>query len=1343
MNTSNCYITLGLNSVTQRSPTPFSKKTLFGKKKSDEWHKQIDSTAGTLRPADQRFPWSFISKHTDYYLKKKGKLAQTDIDIRLALMIEGHEARDVAVAACAHVMSPQAIRALLNIELNVAPATFYGLEMYLQCIIAANYCNSKTFTDLEAQWATHLLPYATHGNDTAGRYLQGFCALLRVTDVPNMSILPDFSILASRAFKYFALQLEDLKLRCAWVNAHSTTAWMASLTNNSPATTPPGHLLPEHILDSQFPIWRIWALWKPNLERIALLDELDSEKRAILPDMLALEGPDFISGRHATLREGLIAQYRAERPFVRFRSLIVHVPSYTKDELREILDRTSLALETALRRDYKAFRLFVKLTISRPITDEALLLLQAVSKIPETPLYSISEVVYEVYTAQGNIGGRHISCLGHLIPTLDDNRSGDLRRILFCPWLIKGLEQCLRDCQLAVRTHIEKGLTWEHLALEVHAFCFSLKGSQSCFPHLDSRIRAQLDVLPSVTDMDNALDIYRAAGGHNTRVEGFRNIVKDSVEAFCMNQLIQCEKITRDLRRTMDILLQVWRHTKSTDYRTLAVAIANNLDEIETRCSCLGEITALSNQFASDLLDIMQNFEECEQNCIKLTRILANRDYTDAVECWRSILYMLLDKQSDTIIDYTLNHFKVWEWFQWILDLSTIFPDLIINSKSSAPTPLRENLHLWVQKLSEYMPCITRLEEKAEGNKQATSCILKGGDGIWEDYLLNIVKSLTAADGWPAEGLMQRVAGRLSGKGGNANEISCCLRALLELSEEGLSFCQRLWDSNQDKSIPIAVQEVIVSGLLEDDDIQESDQAAIRILSSFMNLEIYEGEKYIPRNNLLEARKYYDEEEAEIIKEANRLEEIQKALKARDPFGTTLLLDQLGIQDTDPLDDEIEALPLDVIDAVEKHGKNEIEISFPLNQFTDLERAALGLKTAKTLLVRLFIDYTGSMPPAFCVHLDSDPNFQELTIEHTPWVCFQGSKEPESQYCRGWATPFTWQLNRILHRFLITNGVSIANLHRYIKARMVDLAYSCIVCDSDHNSKTARLRRLMPCHSFSCMRIFNSLPIDVRIPEIRFDPFAVDMLLTGVYAAAMSGRTELLPCCPIRTTQAVIAILNSLPFLSVLQTCTNLSQTLSNAHKDAEQLLTWACTQYRGLIASASGLCRIPGLAAGTHQFVLANANPELESNFAARISKELRNNSPPTRVLFHGTSLDRLPSILAQGLLVKSGTNLQRTGAAHGRGIYLAVDPATSFSYSPSAVSWRNSGLNNMRMLLGCEVVGNINSPTPGIHVIRDEKSVMVRYVFFFTATAHAPNTNHIVTPMLSAMTALRGGSV
>jgi len=99
-------------------------------------------------------------------------------------------------------------------------------------------------------------------------------------------------------------------------------------------------------------------------------------------------------------------------------------------------------------------------------------------------------------------------------------------------------------------------------------------------------------------------------------------------------------------------------------------------------------------------------------------------------------------------------------------------------------------------------------------------------------------------------------------------------------------------------------------------------------------------------------------------------------LNVQDPFGTKILLESLGIDDVDPLDEELEELPIAIAGAVEKCGDNEVEISFPLSEWTDLQRSAMGVGDAKTLLLRLFLDHLGDMPTSFCFHLDA--NTQEI-----------------------------------------------------------------------------------------------------------------------------------------------------------------------------------------------------------------------------------------------------------------------------------------------------------------------------------------------------------------------------
>jgi hypothetical protein len=209
--------------------------------------------------------------------------------------------------------------------------------------------------------------------------------------------------------------------------------------------------------------------------------------------------------------------------------------------------------------------------------------------------------------------------------------------------------------------------------------------------------------------------------------------------------------------------------------------------------------------------------------------------------------------------------------------------------------------------------------------------------------------------------------------------------------------------------------------------------------------------------------------------------------------------------------------------------------------------------------------------------------------------------------------------------------------------------------------------------------------------------------------------------------------------MNIMRDAVNLSPVLAKYHKDAEKLISWACVQHRGFVATTNGACKIDHLPWGTHQFVLANSSPRLESDFMSRLSRP----NAKTTVLYHGTGFDRLPAILAQGLRVCSGTPLQSTGAAHGKGIYLAEEPATSLSYSHVALTWRNSGLNNMRLLLGCEVVGTGNKVGKGIHLITDPASVMVRFLFLFPAVDSEWSATRVSQHMAVAMSNLRTGEV
>ncbi|KAE9363423.1 hypothetical protein N431DRAFT_450196 [Stipitochalara longipes BDJ] len=189
-----------------------------------------------------------------------------------------------------------------------------------------------------------------------------------------------------------------------------------------------------------------------------------------------------------------------------------------------------------------------------------------------------------------------------------------------------------------------------------------------------------------------------------------------------------------------------------------------------------------------------------------------------------------------------------------------------------------------------------------------------------------------------------------------------------------------------------------------------------------------------------------------------------------------------------------------------------------------------------------------------------------------------------------------------------------------------------------------------------------------------------------------------------------------------------------------EQLLLWVCTSYRGFLSSAHGQLRIPHFPQGTHQFLLASHSPEHEAAFSRHLTYNTQ-----TRVLFHGTSLDRLFAITCQGLRVLSGTALQVHGAASGAGVYCSAEPATSWSYcaGQGQGNWAQSQFSNFRMLLGVENVGPITDGR-GVYIVKDASTLCVRYMFMIPAnSASVPIAAHITPAMASVYASLKSGAL
>ncbi|KAF3041588.1 hypothetical protein E8E12_009004 [Didymella heteroderae] len=1287
-----------------RKKVPLRHSLLFNKPKhSEDWHQTIESVAGVIHPSDSKFPYHLLRQATDVYLKKKGKITQADADIRLALLIDGHEARDIAVAAAAHAITATSLRAMLHVDLNVAHGSYWGLETWLQCLIAANYGNPASFTDLEATWARHLLPFATYGPGAAGKLLIGISRAARECATPNMNMVPEFFILTSRALEDYAIHLEGLRLKNNWIAAYGASCWMAELARATSAPTQPGSLLPEHMLDSQFPLWRVWASWRPDLRLVRILSSIEGNNAAVLTDMLALEGPDFISGARSTLREGLIEQYASGRGYVKLGALLVEVPGRTKDGLREILESAISILASIWTSGpspdrSQLFRLFTELAVARPMTQENLNLVQAalfMSAGSRTGLGSdfIDAILY-VYTAKEDLGGIHIRHLQNIICLFDQDRASSIRRILSTPSLFQGLNNCIHESQTAIRTLIEQDQAWTELALEFHTFCLILKSSRNISIVGEKMIEQVCLLLPSREQISTAIEIYSAVRGQkktssrtigtdsstdgNGVVKGRRQRVlapsfltdvnqtekhplEEVVEQYFLHRLLSQQAASYTSQRTLDALFGVWEGTSGPKFahsrRLLAILVANiTAGDEDLRIRCLNGIAATDEQLGPgltvpELLAILQEMDKSPENSIvKLIRLLARcsngQDFKAQLLCWRDLTYHQLTRESrdgvfneGDLLKHTLVTMKAAEWLIFMEDVQSVFisgPPLPPDEKD-IPAILRSTLQRYRKEIAQYTNTLTRLETAFGSQSEPLKCILVR-DGVRSSTIVSILQALKAAEGKPEELFLQRVVGLLSPKTNNGCKILECIMNLQEASVDTVRACKRIWDAKhgflsipglpqrpdagahdpimatnstttdvstnsqhrknnpidpaaEKCNIPAAVVEAMVAGWLQNETVSKDVKDAIHLLAGLLGIKVFHFD--IPQATLTSAASFWQKIEDDIIQEEGRLVALRKALKAKDPKGTTLLLQKIGVPDTTKLDEEMMKLPAGVKDLVERLSDNEVEMTFTLAAFTQLQRAAMGVpKGANSVMLQLSLDYNAESSPSFCLHYNTDEHFE--TLAHTRYVCTAVSENPTKQICTSEQTALTWQLSRIIYSEIRRGKTGVADIFQYVDTWLPKLAQLCVSC-STRNTQTIQLRRSTPCTSnpYACAQLWYNLPLHVRVPEIRTDTFAVDMALASVYAAAMANKPELLPDCPIRGNEYIKSILNALPPMRVMRDAVNLSSVLASYHPNAEKLISWAVVHHRGFLATAIGLLKIPNLPPGTHQFVLANASPK------------------------------------------------------------------------------------------------------------------------------------------------------
>jgi hypothetical protein len=153
---------------------------------------------------------------------------------------------------------------------------------------------------------------------------------------------------------------------------------------------------------------------------------------------------------------------------------------------------------------------------------------------------------------------------------------------------------------------------------------------------------------------------------------------------------------------------------------------------------------------------------------------------------------------------------------------------------------------------------------------------------------------------------------------------------------------------------------------------------------------------------------YLDDQVAQLLAEAQRLEDLRLTVKAHDPEGTSGLLTSLQIEEPSPVDDALAGLPTALVDVVEKINDHEAELHLPLTHLKPLQRIAMGAGNAQNLFVCLVLG-DPAMPPGFCVHFDNEIDHPANNCNHYPWLVFDDRALDEA-FCHGRASRTTYQL---------------------------------------------------------------------------------------------------------------------------------------------------------------------------------------------------------------------------------------------------------------------------------------------------------------------------------------------
>jgi len=225
------------------------------------------------------------------------------------------------------------------------------------------------------------------------------------------------------------------------------------------------------------------------------------------------------------------------------------------------------------------------------------------------------------------------------------------------------------------------------------------------------------------------------------------------------------------------------------------------------------------------------------------------------------------------------------------------------------------------------------------------------------------------------------------------------------------------------------------------------------------------------------------------------------------------------------------------------------------------------------------------------------------------------------------------------------------------------------------------------------------------------DPSVLNLLITLVYDDTARNPNDEFPGYPEVYRKDILAALDKIP---LLKTIADVRASLQPPESLTAKLLDVTQSTEGAMLAPATGDMIIPGFNAAVQQFIVVKPPSKLQNQFNTRMEAS----NGESLVLFHGTGIHNLRSILLKGLLPITGL------------LWAAEHPHYSWNFAwrgmiPGSATWGKAPFENWGVLFGVEVAGAkkncktiytfppVNSVKLGKKTVIEVDSVMVRYVF------------------------------